>query len=101
MEVDLNYPESLHGLHNDFPMAPERMTITKNMLSPYALNLYNQLNDHGTKPSSSEKLVSTFHPRKRYVAHYRNLKFYLTSGLNVSKVYRVITFKFRYKISIR
>jgi hypothetical protein len=35
-EVDLIYPPSLHEEHNSFPLCPERLTITKADLSPYA-----------------------------------------------------------------
>ena len=27
LEVDLEYPESLHDLHNDYPLAVERVTV--------------------------------------------------------------------------
>jgi len=39
VECDLQYPPHLHDLHNDYPMAPEHLTVTKDMLSPFALRL--------------------------------------------------------------
>ena len=36
LEVDLEYPTELHDLHNDYPLAPDRLRITKQMLSPYS-----------------------------------------------------------------
>ena len=29
LEVDLEYPKSLHDLHNDYPLAPERVEVNK------------------------------------------------------------------------
>ena len=29
LQVDVQYPEELHELHNDFPFLPERMKIEK------------------------------------------------------------------------
>ena len=31
--VDLEYPSELHELHNDYPLAPEKLEISQNMLS--------------------------------------------------------------------
>ena len=35
LEVDLEYPDELHNLHNDYPLAPEKLGITQNKLSKY------------------------------------------------------------------
>ena len=35
LEVDLEYPEKLHELYDDFPLAPEKLTVSSDMLSKY------------------------------------------------------------------
>ena len=35
LEVDLEYPDELHVLHNDYQLAPEKLAISQNMLSDY------------------------------------------------------------------
>ena len=35
LEVDLEYPKELHELHNDYPLAPEKLLVTNDMLSKY------------------------------------------------------------------
>ena len=39
LEVDLEYPDKLHNLHNDYLLAPEKLEITQNMLSKYCSDL--------------------------------------------------------------
>ena len=34
LEVDLDYPPELHDHHNEYPLSPEKMKVTENMLSP-------------------------------------------------------------------
>ena len=35
LEVDLRYPDKLHELHNDYPLAPETLAASSDMLSKY------------------------------------------------------------------
>ena len=35
LEIDLEYPDELHLLHNDYPLAPEKLAIPYDMLSDY------------------------------------------------------------------
>ena len=35
LKVDLEYPDELHALHNDYPLAPEKLAIPYNMLSGF------------------------------------------------------------------
>ena len=35
LEVDLEIPDELHALHNDYPLAPEKLAISYDMLSNY------------------------------------------------------------------
>ena len=35
LEVDLEYPNELHELHNDYPLAPKKLAVSGNMLSNY------------------------------------------------------------------
>ena len=38
LEVALGYPSKLHELHNDYPLAPEKIKVSKDMLSDYFLS---------------------------------------------------------------
>ena len=35
LEADLEYRDELHELHNDYPLAPEKLTVSSDMLSKY------------------------------------------------------------------
>ena len=43
LEVDLEYPKSIHKYHEDFPMAPERYSVTYNELSPLNQSLHRKI----------------------------------------------------------
>ena len=39
LEVDLDYPDDLHDLHNDYPSAGKKIKLTEEMLSEYQLQI--------------------------------------------------------------
>ena len=62
-EVDLEYPEKLHELHNDFPLAPEKFTVSSDMLSKYCKNIANK---YEIKVGDVKKLISNLVNKTTY-----------------------------------
>ena len=89
LEVDLEYPKELHDLHNDYPLAPEKIKVTKEMLSLYCESIREKYN---INIGQVHKLVPTLNNKEKYVLHYRNLQLYIDLGLKVTKVYKVLEF---------
>ena len=44
LEVDLEYLQELHDIHNDYPLAPEKINIPKEWLCKYCLKIENPHN---------------------------------------------------------
>ena len=80
LEVDLEYPEILHEMHNDYPLAAEKMKVTKDVLSPYCKNIQEKF---GITIGQVAKLTPTLAENNNYVLHYRNLQLYLSLGLRL------------------
>jgi len=64
VDCDLEYPSTLHNSHSDYPLAPEHLTVTKDMLSPFAQNLIGQ----DWRPTN--KLIPNLYDKTNYVTHY-------------------------------
>lgn len=88
-QVDLSYPEHLFESHKDQPLAPENITITRDMLPPYVVDLMTQ---NGQKFTEQTRLAPNFYDKERMVLHVLNLKFYMEQGLELTKVHRGIKF---------
>ena len=70
LEVDLEYPQELHDLHNDYPLALERLQI-----------------------GNVEKLIPNLFDKEKYIVHHKNRKLYLELGLTIKKIHRGIKFR--------
>ena len=44
LEVDLKYPKELRELHNDYPLAPDKIEIKRELLSDYQLKIADRYN---------------------------------------------------------
>ena len=89
LEVDLEYPRGLHDLHNDYPLGPEKVKVTENMLSNYCKKIKEKYN---ISIGQVHKLIPTLKNKEKCVLHYRNLQLYTDLGLKVTKVHRILEF---------
>ena len=90
LEVDLKYPKEFHELHNNYPLAPEKRTVTNDILSNYCKNIPEK---YGIKVGDIKKLVPNLGNKAKYVVHYRNLQLYLSLGMKLTKIHRALQFK--------
>ena len=90
LEVDLEYPDELHELHNDYPLAPEKLAVSSDMLSKYCKNI---ADEYGIKVGDVKKLIPNLGNKTKYVVHYRNLQLYLSLGMKLTKIHRALQFK--------
>lgn len=90
VEVDLDYPLSIQEKTSTFPLCPQNIDITYEMLSPYQKDLLKKI--YNRTNYSSRKLTATFKPRNKIVLHALNLQLYLKLGMVLKNVYRVIKF---------
>ena len=89
-DVDLEYPDKLHGLHNDFPLVPVKLKIGRNMLPKYCNDTADQ---YRTKVGGVNKLVPNLGNKSKYILHYRNLQLYLSLGMKLIGVHNVSKIK--------
>ena len=91
VQCDLEYPEYLHDNHVDFPLAPHKLKIKYNDLSPLAKSIC--LKHNLKRTTQTEKLMTTFYPKENYILHYKNLQLYVQLGIKVTRIHRGIKFK--------
>ena len=84
LEIYLEYPDELHELHNDYPLAPEKLAVSSDMLSKYCKNIAAK---YEIKIGDVTKLILNLGNKTNYAVHYRNLQLYLSLGMKLTKIH--------------
>ena len=70
LKVDLEYPKKLHDTHNDYPLAPESVTV-----------------------NGVEKLIPNLCDKEKYVVHREALGCYLRNWMVLKKIHEGISYE--------
>ena len=82
--------DKLHELRNDYPLAPEKLAVSNDMLSKYCKKIADR---YVIKVDDVKKIIPNLDNKTNYVVHYRNLQLYLPLGMKVTKIHRVLECK--------
>ena len=86
-EVDVKYPDNIKEKTKNFPFCSENKKIDPDKYNEYMKKI---------KPKNytkSKKLICDWADKKKYLIHYRMLKFYVRHGMIVEKIHEIISFK--------
>ena len=90
LEVDLEYCKELQNLPSDYPLCPEKVEVNYDMLSKYRKDITDW---YDIKVGGVKKLIPNLVDKVKYVVHYKNLKYYLSFGMKLIKIHRILSFK--------
>ena len=77
-------------MHNDYPLAPEKLAVSSDMLSKYCKKIADK---YEIKVGDVKKLIPNLGNKTNYVVHYKNLQLYLSLGMKLTKIHGVLNFK--------
>ena len=77
-------------MHNDYPLASERLAASSDMLSKYCKKIVDK---YEIKVGDVKKLIPNLGNKTNYVVYYSNLQLHLSLGMKSTKIHRVLEFK--------
>ena len=87
LEVDLKYADDIKEKTRYFPFCPENKKINPDKYNEYMNSI------KAENYTKSKKLLCDWTDKKKYLIHYRMLKFYVRHGMVVEKIHEIISFK--------
>ena len=84
LELYLEYCKELHNSHS------EKIEVSSDMLSKYCKDIADW---YGIKVGGVKKLIPNLGDKVKYIVHYTNLQYYLSLGMKLVKIYRIVRFK--------
>ena len=77
-------------MHNDYPLAPEKLVIPYDMLWDYCEKI---ADEYKIKVGDVKKLIPNLGNKTNYVLCYKVLQLYLSLGMKLTKIHRVRKFE--------
>ena len=87
LNVNLKCPDELHESHSDYQLASEKLAIPYDMLLYYCKKLADK---YRIKVGDVKKLIPNLGNKTNYLLHYRDLQLYLSLGMKLTKIHRVL-----------
>ena len=71
LEVDLEYSDKLHKLHNDYPLDSEKIFVSSDLLWKYCWKIADKVE---IKVGDVKKLIPNLGNKTNYAVHYRYIQ---------------------------
>ena len=88
-ELNLKYPEELHNAHKDWAYAPDKEKPKRQWLNNYQQSF---LTSSSRACTPTQRRLTKSYDKANYVLYQRNLMQYLSAGLRIMKIHRVLKF---------